>query len=294
MNQNPLQKLSQKLEITTSKYIDYVGYKIRSNDIGSVQVMKEKFILERENLLPIHNKALLYPCSGNDFDVAIFLFSPLITDFWFVDRGYFSPNHQDTRGYKRGLDAPADEQIPLLKGHPDYQFMGKKIVGSPTWYWRDYDIDPCVLTEIYLHVPSNRKIKIHRRRGYGISAFHKERFSLGVFFYRGDSQGEGGSGNLWLHTRRIHEICDKLVDGGLIVTDGSQHSYKQDHVYKELWKYRSGECPPTAEEIIKSARPFTDPEGRHFTCIGYAGHRYGPTLVWQVRKSGPDHPTTHS
>lgn len=38
------------------------------------------------------------------------------------------------------------------------------------------------------------------------------------------------------------------------------------------------------EEIIQSVKPFTDLMGCSFTCVGFAGHRYGPTLIWQMRK----------
>jgi hypothetical protein len=55
---------------------------------------------------------LFYPGSGNDLLVPIQLFSPFVTDFWFVDKGYFSPGHQDT--HYDGLDIPATMQRPLL------------------------------------------------------------------------------------------------------------------------------------------------------------------------------------
>jgi len=41
-------------------------------------------------------------------------------------------------------------------------------------------------------------------------------------------------------------------------------------------------------ETVKLAWPFEDPQGRRFECIGYAGRRYGPTLVWQVSRPQAD------
>lgn len=171
--------------------------------------MSERFIITPETWLSVVDSTLFYPCAGQDFFTAINLFSPFVTDFWFVDRGYFSPGHQDTRLY--GMDAPADQQLPLLgrKRNSSYQFIEKCIVGPPTWNRDIRDIEPCILTETYLHRRSSRLIRIHRRRGYGVSAFEKEITSLGVFFYRGDSQGEGGSGNLWMYSKRINAICEK-------------------------------------------------------------------------------------
>lgn len=249
---------------------------------------REHYVLCRNVLPYIENTALFYPCSGNDLVVPIQLFAPSVTDFWFVDHGYFSSDHHDTKDY--GFDKPADKQKPLLEADSNYRLIGKPtIAGPPNWDSNDRDIEPCVLTETYLHIASERCFRIHRRRGYGFSALRKEITSLGVFFYRGDSEGEGGSGNLWLASDHISDVLKKLVDGGLIVTDGSQHgrthakNYAKE--YEELWKYRK--CSMDVKEIkkiIESAR-FTDEEGRTFTCVGYAGHRYGPTLIWQVRHS---------
>lgn len=251
-------------------------------------MMSERYVLNGDALPEIRNTALFYPCSGNDLDVSIQLFSPFVSDFWFVDRGYFSSGHQDTRNY--GFDAPADKQKPLLEADSNYRLIGKPtIVGPPNWDRDDRDIEPCILTETYLHIASERCFRIHRRRGYGFSALDKVITSLGVFFYRGDSEGEGGSGNLWLASDHLSDVLDKLVDGGLIVTDGSQHgtTYRNNYAkeYEELWKWRFQSCSMKAEEIIESAKAFTDKAGRTFTCVGYAGHRYGPTLIWQVKKA---------
>ena len=131
-------------------------------------------ILNRDALPEeIKDTTLFYPCSGNDLVVPVQLFAPFVTDFWFVDSGYFSSGHQDTRHY--GFDKPADKQKPLLKADRNYRLIGEPtIVGTPDWQSNIYDIEPCVLTETYQHIASKRRIKIHRRRGYGFSAFKKE------------------------------------------------------------------------------------------------------------------------
>ncbi len=264
-----------------------------------MKVMGECYIVDEEALSRVRDTALFYPCSGNDTSVPIQLFSPHVTDFWFLDFGYFSPGHQDTR--HDGLDAPADKQEPILKANHKYRLLDKIIDGPPSAQiqrkrdaktGKEYrDLEPCTLTEIYQHVPTNRNIRIHRRRGFGFSALRNQNLisSLGVFFYRGDSMGEGGSGDLWLAPDHLNEVCDKLVDGGFIVTDGSQHGYNSNKEYEELWKWQKSGIGKRSlmepEEIIKSTQPFTDKAGRKFTCVGYAGERYGPTLIWQVRKS---------
>lgn len=244
--------------------------------------------LSKDNLVVVNGSALFYPCSGSDLEAPIWLFSPFVTEFWFVDRGYFTPGHQDTKGY--GFDRPADEVAPILDRDADYQLLGTNIEGPAYWRLSNRDIEPCILTEIYRHLPSGRTIQIKRRRGYGFSAFRNDIRQIGVFFYRGDSGGEGGSGNLWLKPDHINEICAKLIDGGLLVTDGSQQSkWTKPAPNSEYWplaQFHGGRPrPKDPEEILRVTRPFTDSKGRTFTCVGYAGERYGPTLIWRVARS---------
>ena len=248
-------------------------------------VMDGQYLLRNDALTVIEGAALFYPCSGNDLDVPIRLFSPFVTDFWFVDRGYFTPGHQDTKGY--GFDRPADEVEPILGKAADYQLLRTDIDGMPNWSLYNRDIEPCILTETYRHLSSGKTIKVRRRRGYGFSAFRNDIRQIGVFFYRGDSGGEGGSGNLWLKPDHIDEICAKLINGGLLVTDGSQRSnWTKPAPNSEYWPlaqyHGSRPCPKEPEEVVRTTKPFVDSKGRTFTCIGYAGDRYGPTLVWRV------------
>lgn len=239
------------------------------------------FILDTSLLEPLEGSTLFYPCSGNDLITPITLFSPYISNFWFVDRGYFTPGHQDTRF--DGLDAPADEQPPLLADNPLYRLLDTRIKGKVSQR-RKVDIDPCILTEHYEHLATGKTICIHKRRGYGFSAFRNEDLGdLGVFFYRGDSSGEGGSGNHWLKADHMGEILAKLLPGGLIVSDGSDGAcyYSKGAAYGPvLRQYRDSK--KNIQAIMDEKPAFKDKLGHQFKCVGYAGHRYGPTLIWQV------------
>lgn len=73
-----------------------------------------------ENLAQSTSKVLFYPCSGFDLEVPVTHFAPVIDVFWFVDRGYFRPDHQDTRF--NHLDRPADSISPIFK-HPDFDYI---------------------------------------------------------------------------------------------------------------------------------------------------------------------------
>ena len=101
---------------------------------------------------------------------------------------------------------------------------------------------------------------------------------LGVFFFRGDNpvHGEGSSGILWLGGDLFSRVLKLLIPGGLVVTDGSNPG---PHGPKPLSAfYRKRNIGPRA---IEKAVPF-EYQDRRFTCIGYAGEKNGPTLIWHV------------
>lgn len=145
-------------------------------------------------------------------------------------------------------------------------------------------------TETYRHRATGALFCVHRRRGYSVSGFRKESFTLGVFFYRGDSHE--GSSTPWLSVRRVRrsegfifDVLNKLVDGGLIVTDGSRCE-GSGNPYTALRRFLMTDADGPA--AMREAEPFTDVQGRTFRCIGWAGRRNGPTLVWQVTQSSGD------
>jgi hypothetical protein len=187
--------------------------------------MNKEFVLNEDALRELEGTPLFYPCSGNDLVVPLRLFSPTVREFWFVDVAYF---RNDVGYLWEGKGA--DQVSPVLAVDDDYELIEKAIDGPPTANMEERIIPntcqrykylkPCVLTEIYRHRPTGKPIKVHRRRGFGEAAFNKVISSLGVFFYRRDSEGEGGSGYHWLWPQNLISVLRKLVSGGLIVTDG--------------------------------------------------------------------------
>jgi hypothetical protein len=241
--------------------------------------MKENYIIPKSALEHIEGSSLFYPCSGKDTLGALKLFSPYITDFWYTDIYYFgmcrgdrTPTPGDSRQYKfisREIKGPERAEMTTK-----YDEVKKE-------YYRD--IEPCVVTEKYLHIPSGRIITFNLKRGFGEYTLRNFDKKLGVFYYRGDSGGEGGSGITWLDSKRIKLICSKLMDGGLIVTDGSNSS--RNGKFNEFEKYHHpAENKPSPEEMIGSMKPMKGINGLTITCIGYAGERYGATLIWQIKK----------
>ena len=200
-----------------------------------------------EILKQLDGTTLFYPCSDKDLKTPVSLFSPYIRDFWFVDKEYFLHN-------------AASKEQPALHDSQTYELLDIEITGRETadseqkgnpevGKRRAEWVEPCVRTERYVHKDTGRIISIHRRRGYGLAGLQKEikTGALGVFFYRGDSDDPDtkGSRQLWLtlqrgkitHKRHIYEVLDKLVNGGLIVTDGSNCA-ERENPYAELGRFR--------------------------------------------------------
>jgi hypothetical protein len=239
--------------------------------------MVNDFTVDEESLKAVEGTTLFYPCSGNDLVVPLRLFSPTVSEFWFVDVNYF----RDDMDYL-WEGKPADQVTPVLLADDDYELIQKMIDGPPTAREemrtipstrREYRyLEPCVLTETYRHRLTGKTVKVHRRRGFGECAFDKVISSLGVFFYRRDSDGESGSGYHWLWPQALRSVLRKLVSGGLIVTDGSQHDSRK---YQKLWQFHNTKV---GKEAMQLAKAFTR-DGCSFTCVGYAGQGYGPTLI---------------
>lgn len=240
-----------------------------------------------EALKPLQHLPLFYPCSGNDLAAPIKTFAPYIKEFWFADVNYFRyGNYKDVR--------------PVLAASKTYEltnvtFPSAKIEEIDWKDDRHYEkCPPVIRRETYLHRVTGEPITVNRHKRTGPSALRTEISALGVFYYRGDSD-EGGSATHWLTIRRwnnlrsrrrtlrkgalIFEVLDKLVDGGLLVTDGSMCK-GFNNPYKELQRFHSN-CD-IGSQAVEEVQPFTDPMGRTFRCIGYAGECYGPTLIWQV------------
>ncbi len=224
----------------------------------------------------ISGTTLYYPCSGSDLKPVLDLFGSVIRHYWFVDIA------EDWR-----------RDLATLLGS-DYQLIDRQREGrggrlerrTDATTGREYPfLEPTTVSETYAHLPTQRTITIHRCRGLGVSRFQALTGELGVFFYRGDSPGEGGSGNVWLHREKIAAISARLVDGGLLITDGSQHDRSgRARRYEPLWHYHDHRTDLAPAEIVASLPPIEDEAGRTLTCIGFAGYRYGPTLIWQIRR----------
>lgn len=184
----------------------------------------------------LRDGCLFYPCAGDDVLLPVELFAPFITDFVFVDKAYFDPSDQDGRYMTFGR--PVKSAVPALERHPAYALVEVKIWRSrPDEPQYRYWLGPCQRTEIYTHLPTGRIIRLHRIRDAGFRAFTRMPIKFQVFFYRGDSEGEGGSGNHWLSERWVEAVLSRMTDQGLVVTDGYNTGF-EENPYAALWSSR--------------------------------------------------------
>jgi hypothetical protein len=101
---------------------------------------------------------------------------------------------------------------------------------------------------------------------------------LSVFYYRGDSSGEGGSGQRVLGPVGFHSVLARLLDGGLICSDGSNLGYYDDLTDKYApWNTLAGAKPFSAPVQGSQFEYFN----RRFTCLAIL-ERARPVYVWQM------------
>jgi hypothetical protein len=212
--------------------------------------------LDTAVLACLQSRNLFYPSAGKDFLAPIEMFLSWVEHFWFVDINYGGE--------------------PLLAGKPEYHLLdlrSEPVTGLTIKKKEPFEVR--MFHEIYERREDKRRFTLHQCKGFGYNAFRAslkcEGQALSIFFYRGDSGGDGGSNFLWLQEDRLKNVLEVLEDGGLIVSDGS-------NAIRQLKRFHHSELGISA---VDQAEAFVF-GGKSFECLGYAGERYGPTLVWQV------------
>lgn len=223
----------------------------------------------------IPGRSFIYPCSGKDWDEPLAVFADWFDEFHFVDLHYqFS--HLSPIKSSRWTLLPART---ALEG-PAKDFIRYVETGSRS----HCDISPAWLRETYACQQSDRTIRITRRRGFGQYALDElPDASLGVFFHRGDSTGEGSSNTWFLANRKpshpplgclFDKIKRKLAYPALIVSDGSNTNIRQLRMASQA----SNSNSPTG-----SVDTAFDCFGLHWRQVGEIG--VSPrkrTIIWRI------------
>lgn len=132
--------------------------------------------------------SLFYPCCGSDTKHAITSFGPYVSECHFADP-YNAPSGRPRSALER-------EKVEV-------PHVGVVVLGDGEH--RPFDDSVC---RAYSHAKD------------GLLTLIDDVPLLSVFYYRGDSTGEGGSNQRWLEPVLFHTVLAKLLDGGLIVTNG--------------------------------------------------------------------------
>jgi hypothetical protein len=184
--------------------------------------------------------SLFYPCCGDDVDHALASFENSVKDFHFADP-YCPPLGGLPALNHTALEIP--HIIAVVQGSPNCKQIKR------------------------------RACRVHVHGKDGLLTLIDDIEELSVFYYRGDSYGEGGSNQRWLEPVLFHTVLARMLDGGLIVTDGSNCG--SGHAERSvLWNALCGGGPD--ETGFQYA-------GRRFVCVGLMEERRGrPVRAWQV------------
>ena len=229
---------------------------------------------------------LYYPCCGADTQEPIKLFSKYVDQFHFADIHNISlPATEAQEGRNRlnrifewGEFCGGREGESLLRPHwvveksivndvdIDRETQDfKKTLSDDKWVPKN----PRKYQETWANSRDGSKNEVYCHCNDGIITLYSLN-NISVFFYRGDSIGEGGSGQWWLGPKLFNFVLDKLLDGGLIITDGSNPDPNCEMVeWDSLWNEK--------HDFV-----YRD---RNFKCLGQlaASERRRATYVWQVK-----------
>jgi hypothetical protein len=223
----------------------------------------------------IAGRAFIYPCAGEDWDKPLAVFADWFDEFHFVDLHYQFLHPSPIKSSRwtllpasTALDGPSDDAI--------------RDVETVNGFHRD--ISPAWLRETYACQQSGRTIRITRRRGFGQYALRElSDESLGVFFHRGDSTGEGGSNTWFLDNWKARhpplgclfdKIKRKLAYPALIVSDGSNTHIRQLRMASQASdsNFQTGSVGSTFDCF-----------GLHWQQVGEIGvSPRGRTIIWRV------------
>lgn len=238
--------------------------------------------------IKIPNGILFYPCCGRDTYEPLVLFLNTISEFHFVDIHRIALPTLECGVQRQRPDADKLPKNVLSKYHRDKtkqlsQSIVKTAVEHEEYnYLRSAEILglDCGSFAVHrrcqewtLNTEPEKTIEIICHKIDGALAL-LQLDNIAVFFYRRDGIGEGGSGQWWFSPDLFNLLLDKLLDGGIIITDGSNYHPKHKNVpWDLLWKIKNMDREHT----------FTY-KNRIFTYLGKGGQYYAPVYAWQIRQ----------
>lgn len=235
--------------------------------------------------ITIPKGSLYYPCCGAD------TLDPINFFLSYVDQLHFADIHNISLPTTEGQEGRNRLNKIFEWGKFCGGREGKLTLRPPHWFVAKSDLcnidiqqetvdfaktltehvqlpkNPGIYQETWSNSRDGSKVEVFCHNNDGVITLSSLN-NISVFFYRGDSIGEGGSGQWWLGPKLFNYLLDKLLDGGLIITDGSNSDPM----------FRSVEWSPLWEN--RNDFLYRD---RCFKCLGKMGPKRGrSTNVWQV------------
>lgn len=236
--------------------------------------------LSPEALKQLPPGVLFYPCCGNDLAEPLTVFASYVKEFWFVDINYRTPRVPSVLRQSSLFHRLPElrDRFEFLEGRAWTPTLVEQVANPPAHQSRHSWMVPRVRTEILRDRRTGETITVNRRSGYSVACLRNGDFGpISVFFYRGDSEGEGGSNVFWLSyggANLLDEVVSRMSPGAMLVTDGSNSRGDKTRPLRQL--HHSEEMPPRPTRTL-----FSDRRGNLFKLVGHLGPRYGPTLAWQ-------------
>jgi hypothetical protein len=260
-----MEEYAEEVEYSVLDFVQVQSWASEANEVlrpnfgfeVSVQLSEPRHQSETKQYtaagLDLPKGALFYPCCGSDTHTPISEFANCVESLHFADP--FAPP---------GLPRSIAKDVELV----DVPHIGSIVrsVSEPV---------SCML--------SGKTAIVHASDGF--LALWQYIPDLSVFYYCGDSPGEGGSNQRWLEPVLFHYVLSRLYDGGLIVTDGSNCGYTDDVLdIIAPWNRFMG-TPPFSPATVGESFQYAS---RTFTYIGsldkHSERR--PVSVWCVRRAG--------
>ncbi len=232
----------------------------------------------------------LYPCCADDTEAPILQFIDKVKAFHFADtRSIQLPRPECGTKIVR-----TNGKIHLPKtqrNNHGAHSLPKDVIRDALKYpkeVRNASVKPRNLSDDVgsLHVPISTERNVwemadgserilYRHQGDAYLVF-SDLQDIAVFYQRSNS--DEGSSLYWFGPSLFRMLLDKLVDGGLIVTDGSM--FHPEHMNVPWGLLRKHFLARNHEEL--ELPPSFEYRARRFKCLGKIDNGHGPVYGWQV------------
>ncbi len=234
------------------------------------------FVSEAVDFTRIRGTRLFYPSAGIDWEMTIGLFSGIVGTLHFQDKGYFQSNFAELQN--RDPAGTWYQEVPLFPLPSEWRFIGRDDAPPSAG---DHGTLVC---ERYTNRATEHALSVILDSSNDDDALNRLPEPISVFVYEGGRATESETAwNRWPH---LYRVFDRLVDGGLFVTDGLNAGPRQSRGYRRhrpIFEAGAYVRKHGLRDLV--GYTFKNVLGLRFTCVGCAGLQTAPLVIWQVRRN---------